>query len=534
MVRASTRRRRRIPDRHTRFTLGPFVGMRDSLDPSASRPNLARMLRNCYPQEPQHLARVVGRPGFDQLGAQLGGGGDAQFIGQFTKLDGTEYTIAIVGGQFYTLNWGTSTWTEVLTAANLSSASVTLSSTARVYAVTFADNIVFTDGTNTPWAWDGTTNGGITSMTNAPVAFGAPTVYYGKLFFIKATERSTLVWSEENALNTGYEAGGYNNAWTLGQTDADALTRLVGANEALYVFRERSLTAISGEVNANFASTGTREAVSNTIGTRAPASVFFDGLKLLFVDADGRPHVLQPGGQPVSIWEDFRETLKSMDSTKFDEVEGFWDPTLELATFAYEELFQTERSAQLCYHATGAEIPQAASVFSGYTFTRIGVVKNADGDPRVLHGSTDGYIYQHGVPNGTIWEDGFNSGDVHIAHVTETGYAGYEASLEQHFDWADVVVSSESDATYGVSIRTDGLGNAQNLDVSGSVALWDVAQWDNAVWSSVSVRRGSVGFNEFGFYASVRITHGNGSERFGLVNVALRGRPLNFYRGTSL
>ena len=26
---------------------------------------------------------------------------------QFTKLAGTEYTVAIVGGKFYTFNWGT-------------------------------------------------------------------------------------------------------------------------------------------------------------------------------------------------------------------------------------------------------------------------------------------------------------------------------------------------------------------------------------------------------------------------------------------
>ena len=99
-----------------------------------------------------------------------------------------------MGGKFYTYNWGTDVFTEVVTAANFTTASITLSSTAKCYAVTMADKMVVTDGVNTPWMWDGTTGAsGLTKLTNCPVLYGRPTVYYAKLFGIKNTERSTMV-----------------------------------------------------------------------------------------------------------------------------------------------------------------------------------------------------------------------------------------------------------------------------------------------------------------------------------------------------
>ena len=513
---------------------GPFIGMRDSLDPTSSQTELACLLRNCYPVEPHLVSRVAGRPGFNQMGAQLGSGGDVQFIGQFTKLDGTEYTIAIVGGQFYTLNWGTSTWTEVLTAANLSAASVTLDPSARVYAEVMADQIGFTDGVNTPWIWDGTTNGGVTLLSSVPVAYGPPTIHYGKAFWIKNADRATFVWSEEGSWNTGYEVGGFNNSWTLRQTDQNALTRLLGANEALYVFRERSITEILGEVNSNFASAGTRESVSETTGTAAPASVFFDDTDVFFADADGRPHIIRPGSRPVSIWEDFAETLRGMDVTKFDEIEGYWDPTLELAILAYEEINQTERSRQLCYHSTGGEIPHASSVFDGYTFTRVGVVKDGDGDPVVMHGSTDGYLYVHGTPDGTIWDDGFNAGDQPIEHEVCTNFIAYDEGAEAHFSRGDFIFLTRSDISITARVTTNsGLGATQTIRLEGSHAKWDEAVWDTDVWTGPEIQHGEVGFNDYGRYAKISLSHKGGAERFGFVSGRVQGRSVGTYARVS-
>lgn len=512
--------------------LGPFVGMRDSVEPTSSGPDLARLLRNVYPRDPSQASSVVGRPGFDKIGAQLGSGGDVQFIGQYTEVDGTEHTIAIVGGKFYTLNWGTSTWGETIEASVFSSASITVNASARIYGVPFAGQMVFTDGANTPWMWDGTSAGGLTKLTNAPVIFGKPTVYYGKLFAIKNAERSTFVWSEENDATTGYEAGGFNNAWTLSQTDTNRLTALLGANEALYVWREYSTTQIVGEVTTNFASTGTREAVSSTAGTKAPGSVFFDGSDVLFADAQGRPHVIRPGTEAIPVWQDFAETIRGLDSGEFDDIEGYYDPTLELSLLAYQEEGATERSKQLGYRTTGQPLPRAACVFDGYSFTRVGVVKNAAGEPRVMHGSTDGYLYVHGTANGSIWNDGFNAGDQPIEHEVRSNYVAYSENTESHYTRADFVIVARSDTSVTARSETN-TETSEGLTVTfdGGSAVWDVDLWDTGEWAGEDVQHGAVGLNTFGPYCGLALTHGNGSERFQFVSGTVEARPLSRYPG---
>ena len=511
--------------------IGPYLGMRDSLDPTASVPELARLLRNVYPKEPDLNGRCVGRPGFSQLGAQLGGGGDVQFLGQFTTLAGVEYTIAIVGGKFYTLNWSNSTWTEVVTAANFSSASITVSSSARFYAVVFANTMVFTDGVNKPWTWTGASGaGGLTPLTNAAVAFGPLAVYYAKLVMIKNTDRSAIIWSEEAAANTGYEAGGFNNAWTLGQTDQNPLTCVLAANESLYVFRDASITEIFGEVTPDFSSTGTRESVSSTVGTRSPGSVFFVGRNILFADNRGRTHMIRPGGGVVPLFEDFIENLKRADSTKLDEIEGYLDPTLDLAIMAYEETGASDRSMQLCYHAhIGVHAPQASAVFDGYTFTRVGEVKNAAGDARILHGSTDGYVYLHGTT--TTWNDGFNSGSLDIRHDIHTHFVRYSPQIEAFFDRADLMIEALTDTSLSIRSETNAqLNSTVVAAVTGGAALWDVALWDVDVWAADAVMQHvSVGIFAHGAYCALRISHQSGVERFGFVSGTIRGRPVDRY-----
>lgn len=244
------------------------------------------------------------RPGRYRISSSaIGGGGNGQLVYQFTKNDGTQYTVCICGGKFYTLNWGTGAWTEVLTSSDFSGASITLSSTARCYAVTFNNTLVVSDGTNTPWTWDGTTNGGLVKLTNAPVAYGQPTVYAGKLFFIKDTDRASIVWSEENAANTGYEASGYANVWALIQTGSEGIQAIRGTNEGLYFWRTSSIGVIRGAFNAEFATANTFDAVSSRIGTRSPRGVLYYNDTFYFPDQFGRPMALRPGGAAVNLWE---------------------------------------------------------------------------------------------------------------------------------------------------------------------------------------------------------------------------------------
>src|SRR3990167_7278799 len=218
-----------------RARIWPLRAVRDAKQPPARQQDELLSFLNCYPQDTEVGPVLVGRPGFGLMGVQLGSGSNrrGQLVAQFTKRAGTTYTVVICGGKFYAYDWGTDTFTEVLDSTDFSGASITLSATAKCYATTFADKLLVSDGVNVPWAWDGTSHGGLTKCTNAPVIYGPPVVYYAKWFGIKNTARSTPVWSEEGEVNLGFEAGGYNNAWDLIQTRTEGLTALAASNQAL-------------------------------------------------------------------------------------------------------------------------------------------------------------------------------------------------------------------------------------------------------------------------------------------------------------
>ena len=385
------------------FPMGPWVGMRDALDPSANERGLARQLRNVYPSDPQFGGSVRPRPVFSTINAVFSS--PIQAFHQFTKLDGARHTYVVVGGEVYEFNWSASlTWAKVLATATIGSRSTI----GPWYAVTFNDKVIWSDGHTAPFSHDGTVNGGYAALSNAPAFYGPIWVHYGKLMGIDASDRATIMWSEENQPGTGYDQGGYNNAWTLLQTDTDPLYRGLPTNDGLIVFRRRSTTAITGEVNENFASTGTREAVSSEVGCGSPDSVFFggeDGELIFFTDADGRPHVMKPGGSPQPIWEDARNEIRRFDPGHFNKVQGYWDPLSQHAVFCFMVHGETTYSVQLRYQVKGGV--QLACIWDGYNADRFGVLENLQGSPRVMHGevyyaSASVYVvFTHDLPGRT-------------------------------------------------------------------------------------------------------------------------------------
>lgn len=289
---------------------GPWQGMRYRLDESGRDPAYAFLAHNLV------LARV-GSPGpylrrlSDQLVNVTGAAaaGRAQHLGVFERqAAGGFLTVGVVDGEVWTFTVSGG-WTRVLTAAQIVAGGAALSATLVVFAVTFTNQYVFTDNTNRPWMWDGTSGGGITVLTNAPaVTSGAPTVYFGKLFFIKATavtDRSTIVWSEENLANTGYEAGGYNNAWILEQSSHGPLRAILGTNEALYYWRTTSIGLVRGAVTPDFTSAGVHDDLSVGIGTTLGRPLFYANA-VWFVDQETRPWRFSSAGlQP--LWEDLAQ-----------------------------------------------------------------------------------------------------------------------------------------------------------------------------------------------------------------------------------
>ncbi len=521
--RRRARGRRNPPKRFDPIPSGPFSGMRDSLDPSAANAGLARVLRNCYATESDKRSAVVGRPGFTQAGSQTVSSETGQWTGQLTLLNGTEYTIKISGGIIYTYNWGTPAWTAVVTRANLSTASVTFSTSARVYCVTFANKLVISDGVNKPFTWTGATgSGGVSTLSNAAIMFGQPIVHYAKLFGIKNAERSTFIWSEENDPTLGYEAGVFNNAWTLGQTDQNQLFRLYALNAVLYAFRARSTTSIYGSVTSNFSSSGTRDSVSETEGTIAPGSVFSIGNVVFFINADRQPYMIPPAGKAIPIWTDYKETLEGVDVAQIADAEGYFDQSLDLGVVWVSEFTETVRSAALTFQLRG-EFAQASGVFDGLSISRVGVVKNAAGDPRVMHLDDDGNAYYHGHPEGALWGDNGTA----IVHRITSPYHGYDSAMEKHWDRVDLGVHIRSNMTLaGISIDTpSGSGDRQTVDsLTGGFSRFDVAIFDTDVFSGNAIEQHiAIGINENGRWASWNFTHDTLDEQFGFEAGSISG-----------
>lgn len=246
-------------------------------------------------------ALMTQRPPVGNIGTGTAAGSAVVALGTLYNAAGTAITWLLSSSSgIWTVDSG-GTYTNTVTAANLGTASITTAATTHNWCV-FNNTIVFSDGTNTPWTWDGTAGaGGLTKLTNAPVAYGRPTVYYAKLFFIKNTARDTIVWSEEAAANTGYEAGGYSNVWKLGQTGTAPLFALMGTNDGLYYFRERAIGVIRGAVNADFVTSGVHDAVSRSVGTMSPRGVAVSTDGLWFADSGGGARHLPFGGTPEPV-----------------------------------------------------------------------------------------------------------------------------------------------------------------------------------------------------------------------------------------
>ena len=364
------------PVRPTVFEANGFAGFRDVPGPG----DFVYWMENFRFEEPGSpksalVARgpwvrlavtAIGTPSYGAGPYHTGG------IHEFIKNDGTAKVVLISGGKFYT--YDASTITESLTAANLSAASVTLGSQGIVYMATFNNQVVVSDGVNTPWMWDGTLNGGITKLTNAPVAYGPPAVYYAKLFFIKNTDRATIVWSEENQANTGYEAGGYNNAWTLLQSGSEGLVALQGTNEALHYWRYTGHGAVRGAVTSTFTTTGTHDEGSEEVGLLSGSAMTLAAGSIWFADQVGRPW-RRAGSRLEPLWSG------QLDRTFGEQIGiapyavGEFTPSVTPGVPSIEVVYQPGHNAVAFIYKTATSSASTALLFDAESGRLIEVAK---------------------------------------------------------------------------------------------------------------------------------------------------------------
>jgi hypothetical protein len=523
------RTRSRIdPGPLTRLVSGPWAGVTDATTPGVAARSRLKALVNMYvPPGPPGLP-VVGRPGFAQLGSRLGAGSDrtVQYLGQFTTLAGVRHTICICGGKFYTLDWGTDTWTETLEAADFSGASITLSASSRVYSAILGNKVIFSDSTNTPWMWDGTAGSGLTELTNAPVFYGPIWVYYAKLFGVKQAERNAFVWSEEGDPTTGYEAGGYNNAWApLGAT---RFFGGVGTNEAMYVHEESRWVKFTGAVSTDFQTAGTRSDVSEKLGSFAGALVTDDGV--VFISQDAEPHLIKPYAGVVEAWKDCAVTVSDAPRTALEASRLVYWPEIDAVLIGIPGSGQSVITKWVVLRTSG-EAPNFIGTWElGSNNTAEVLLNGANVPTFVFSGSGDGYVYEMGGPEGTLWADAYAGGTEAIVKTATTGAMTLDIDEEMHLDRCTLLVSSPTTMT-NLSVQyTTPRGQSTPLVQTVASAGGDLLGLSFILGTSMlagdaAERRVLYGWNGKGRWVEATVSHGTGVERLSLSALAINAYP---------
>lgn len=513
---------------------GPWSGMLDSLSPTTRQPGKYLLGQNTYPLDPEIADGMVGRPGVRQMGAQLGAVGFRQGQGtfQFNKASGAKFTVQIVGGKFYTLDWAGELWIEVVTAANLATAGIVLDKVSRVRFLDFQNKLLVSDGVNKPWLWDGTAGaGGLTLLANAEAFYGQPRAYFARVLGISAANPDVLLWSETDNANLGYRSGGYNNAWSLTQNDPDRLFSILATNEAVYVLRARGGTTLSGAPGPDFRAQAARDSLSDTFGTLSPDVTTMHDVNIMVLDADMHPQLLRPGAAGfIPIWRELRETTKRLSKDPLLMAKCmcvYWSPA-GLYLIAVPDSGAAECNMILAYDGKGAT-PVAVGIWRGWEMTTLAMVENANGQPYLLHSDSTGRVYLHGNPDDAApWDDVMATGTVAIEHIHECQPLGYSTKREKIFDRIDIGTRSRTPQTLEISWRTPrGQGAPQTIVIGATFLGFDSGIFDDPSTvfdpgiDTTEETHGDVGVDGEGRWIKPKLRHQTIGEQFSLVAITV-------------
>ena len=265
---------------------------------------------NMVPEDPRHITgQLRQRAGLTPLRSAGGVTGSYRASGTLLTADGITITWILTSTGIWTCDSGY-VYTNVVTVADFAPVALFLNATA-VYWCVFNNAVIFVPDLDTvanpflwsvPIRWNGSAgSSSLTALTAANFCYGRPTVRSAKLFFIRHLNRDTIVWSEEADATTGYDFGGFSNIWTLGQTGTAPLYAILGTNDGLYYFRKQSIGVIRGEVNADFVTTSTHDALSQSIGLTGKTALDESNGAIWFTSAIGRPYILPFGGFPKAV-----------------------------------------------------------------------------------------------------------------------------------------------------------------------------------------------------------------------------------------
>lgn len=199
--------------------------------------------------------RYRSRGGLAGLGSQLAAN-DVQGLLSWEERDGTQHLTAICNGAHY--EWNGASWA-------LQASGVSIDPSAQVDMIEFNGKLIVTDGVNQPWQWDGASTW--TQPLNAESVICKQLAnYYVKLFLLDQNAvTNRIAWSYEGDV-TNAQSFDSTNQWDFGQTDQGRIHGGMGHNERILLFKQDSVSAIRGPVDASFQTDAVREGVSTTIG----------------------------------------------------------------------------------------------------------------------------------------------------------------------------------------------------------------------------------------------------------------------------
>lgn len=285
--------------------------------------------------DPKNGSAILARHGFLGLATQLGSSSSArtgQGVYAYRKLNGETERIAFGGGRMY--RWdGDGTFTDI-TPTN-----VEIHESNPVFMTgPLNGKLLVTDEQNKPWVYtpeDGTaalipfndadeewnTKGPIVVYSAHPVAIiksvgqaelltddaGAGDNITTEDDLLLSTEplegfRNTIGWGNPFDALTGWDQAAYDHLWQLTQTASELLGCLFAEEGALFYWRIEGMGKIEGPIGENWRANATRDGISNTVGTDAPAAVVAVDRNLFWVDVEGRPYWMRGGGEPKPLW----------------------------------------------------------------------------------------------------------------------------------------------------------------------------------------------------------------------------------------
>lgn len=319
---------------------GPFRGVFDSPDPKEAKPTRLFDALNMLIADLVNGSAVAARHGMVGSTTRLGSGTDYTGQGSYLhrRLDGTIDRFVFGGGRMYLWDGGT-TYTDITPSG------VTIDTLNPIFCASYNNTLIVSDETNKPWVYDPAlataTPIEINTIADEWATKGGPVIYGGKVFFIvqrigavgittEADEdldteddfdlsseliagfQNSIAWSEELDPLTGYQQDDFDNLWVLTQTSNEILAALNAEEGELIYFRNTGIGYITGEVNENFRASATKDTISTTIGTDAPAAVMSINRRVWFVDMDGRVHRAVVGaGEPEQLWFPVRREIEA-------------------------------------------------------------------------------------------------------------------------------------------------------------------------------------------------------------------------------